>query len=164
MPVDDTTRIGAGRLVFLNPSTSNPITGLTNMPNLGPDWNGQTGNGSGKDTETPPQNEKTFFGILRGARRASEIEAKVKAAHTPLIAIPEGKAKEEKWSKLEPFRFSVEFWGVDKLSEKERLYSATHFYAGSYFNVYVTTTRKNDKGVQLGIYLHRQVSSAILER
>jgi hypothetical protein len=34
-------------------------------------------------------------------------------------------------------RFSVEFWDVDKLAEKARLYSATHFYAGSYFNVYV---------------------------
>lgn len=161
VPADDTTRIGAGRLVFLNPSTSNPITGLTNMPNLGPDWSGQAGIGSSKDTETPPQSEKTFFGILRGARRASEIEAKIKQQQQPLVAIPESKMREERWSKLEPFRFSVEFWGVDKLSEKERLYSATHFYAGSYFNVYVTTTRKKDKGVQLGIYLHRQVSRCL---
>ena len=34
------------------------------------------------------------------------------------------------WSKYEPFRFAVEFWGVDQLGEKERAYSATQFYAG----------------------------------
>ena len=36
------------------------------------------------------------------------------------------------------------------------MYSTTHFYAGSWFNVYVQTIRKKDKGIQLGIYLHRQ--------
>ncbi|KAJ9113873.1 hypothetical protein QFC19_000066 [Naganishia cerealis] len=60
------------------------------------------------------------------------------------------------WSRYEPFRFSVEFWGIDLLGEKERAYSHTVFHAGSYFNIYVQTIRKKDKGIQLGIYLHRQ--------
>ncbi|KAJ9117005.1 hypothetical protein QFC22_004663 [Naganishia vaughanmartiniae] len=70
-----------------------------------------------------------------------------------------GRANEDAealWSRYEPFRFSVEFWGIDLLGEKERAYSHTVFHAGSYFNIYVQTIRKKDKGIQLGIYLHRQ--------
>lgn len=53
-----------------------------------------------------------------------------------------------------PFRFSVEFWDVEALREKSRLHSQTIWYAGNLFNVYVQLVRK--KGIQLGVYLHRQ--------
>lgn len=64
---------------------------------------------------------------------------------------PSGKAR---WSPYPPFRFGVEFWDVDALKEKSRLHSRTVWYAGSLWNVYVQVVRK--KGVQLGVYLHRQ--------
>ena len=59
-----------------------------------------------------------------------------------------------RWSPYPPFRFAVEFWDVDALKEKSRLHSRTVWYAGSLWNVYVQVVRK--KGVQLGVYLHRQ--------
>jgi hypothetical protein len=39
------------------------------------------------------------------------------------------------WSRYEPFRFSVEFWGIDLLGEKERAYSHTVFHAGEYLGI-----------------------------
>jgi hypothetical protein len=62
----------------------------------------------------------------------------------------------ERWSSYPPFRFSIEFWDAERLKEKSRLYSQTIWYAGNLFNVYVQIVRK--KGVQLGVYLHRQSS------
>ncbi|KAG2160162.1 uncharacterized protein EDB93DRAFT_1197093 [Suillus bovinus] len=59
-----------------------------------------------------------------------------------------------RWSPYPPFRFAVEFWDIDALKEKSRLHSQTIWYAGSLFNVYVQVIRK--KGIQLGVYLHRQ--------
>ncbi|THH30187.1 hypothetical protein EUX98_g4025 [Antrodiella citrinella] len=64
---------------------------------------------------------------------------------------PKGKGK---WTPHPPLRFGVEFWDIDALKEKSRLHSHTIWYAGSLWNVYVQVVRK--KGVQLGVYLHRQ--------
>ncbi|EST06282.1 BTB/POZ fold [Kalmanozyma brasiliensis GHG001] len=61
----------------------------------------------------------------------------------------------ERWTGYEPMRVGVEFFGIDKLHEKQRLYSPTFFYAGSVWNLYVQVVKKV-KGVQLGVYLHRQ--------
>ncbi|CDS00050.1 hypothetical protein [Sporisorium scitamineum] len=61
----------------------------------------------------------------------------------------------ERWSGYEPMRVGVEFFGIDKLQEKQRLYSPTFFYAGSVWNLYIQVVKKV-KGIQLGIYLHRQ--------
>ena len=62
-----------------------------------------------------------------------------------------------RWSSYPPYRFGVEFWDIDSLKEKSRLYSQTICYAGSLFNVYVQVVRKKGQ-VQLGVYLHRQSS------
>ena len=94
----------------------------------------------------PPHDERTYFGLSRQCRLLSDI-----TSTTNVHANPKGR-----WSKAEPFRFCVEFWNCHLLAERERMYSTTHFYAGSWFNVYVQTIRKKDKGIQLGIYLHRQ--------
>jgi hypothetical protein len=91
----------------------------------------------------PPHDERTYFGLSRQCRLLSDI--------TSSNINPKSR-----WSKAEPFRFCVEFWNCHLLVERERLYSTTHFYAGSWFNVYVQTIRKKDKGIQVGIYLHRQ--------
>ena len=61
----------------------------------------------------------------------------------------------QKWSPYPPCRFAIEFWDLDFLKEKARLYSQTVWYAGSLFNVYLQIVRKKEQ-VQLGIYLHRQ--------
>lgn len=85
--------------------------------------------------------ESSFFGLAADRRVASECVA----------ADASGNAR---WSPHPPFRFAVEFWEVDALREKSRLHSHTVWYAGSLFNVYVQVVRK--KGIQLGVYLHRQ--------
>ncbi|KAF8665100.1 hypothetical protein AX16_000568 [Volvariella volvacea WC 439] len=64
---------------------------------------------------------------------------------------------EARWSPYPPFRFGVEFWDVDSLKDKDRLYSHTIWYAGSLFNVYMQVVKKKAQ-FPLGIYLHRQSS------
>lgn len=62
---------------------------------------------------------------------------------------------QEIWSRHEPMRFGVEFFSIDRLPQRTRLYSPTVFYGGSWWNLYIVTVQK-PKGIQLGIYLHRQ--------
>ncbi|ELU41491.1 hypothetical protein AG1IA_04478 [Rhizoctonia solani AG-1 IA] len=80
-----------------------------------------------------PASEAELFGLRPSRRTAREI-------------IQEGTAETTKWSTNEPFRFSVEFWGLDTLKEKNRLHSHTVWYAGSLYNVYVQVIKK--KGMQ----------------
>lgn len=87
--------------------------------------------------------ETNFFGLK--AERKTAVECVANDAT--------GKAR---WSPYPPCRFAVEFWDIDSLKEKSRLHSHTIWYGGNLFNVYVQVVRK--KGIQLGIYLHRQSS------
>ncbi|KAF8139866.1 hypothetical protein EV363DRAFT_1310983 [Boletus edulis] len=87
--------------------------------------------------------ETNFFGLK--AERKTAVECV--ASDATGIA---------RWSPYPPCRFAVEFWDIDSLKEKSRLHSHTIWYAGNLFNVYVQVVRK--KGIQLGIYLHRQSS------
>ncbi|BEI83846.1 hypothetical protein CcaverHIS002_0404500 [Cutaneotrichosporon cavernicola] len=156
VPSDDTHRIGATGLLFVSTqSVTAPLPSIPGMPDFGPEWGEAI---SRQKPPSRPHDERSFFGIMRGARRGPEIDAKLREEGGILPPGMVDRAADERWSKVEPFRFAVEFWGVDKLNvdSKERLYSQTYFYAGSYFNVYVSAIRKKDKGVQLGIYLHRQ--------
>ncbi|KIK99945.1 hypothetical protein PAXRUDRAFT_822217 [Paxillus rubicundulus Ve08.2h10] len=103
------------------------------------------------DPPTPPTDSKSptraatseanFFGLMAERKTATEC----------VSSDVTGKAR---WSPYPPYRFAVEFWDIDSLKEKSRLHSHTIWYAGSLFNVYVQVVRK--KGIQLGIYLHRQ--------
>ena len=86
--------------------------------------------------------EENFFGLQQ-------------QRYTPEAASAHGEVA-SKFTPHPPFRFGVEFWDVDTLKEKSRLHSHTVWYAGSLYNVYVQVVRK--KGVQLGVYLHRQSS------
>lgn len=85
--------------------------------------------------------EDNFFGILPPRQNATTV----------VNFDPELKRN---WSPFPPIRFAVEFWDVDCLKEKTRMHSHTVWYAGSLYNAYVQVIRK--KGVQLGVYLHRQ--------
>nr|CAG8434000.1 13825_t:CDS:2 [Entrophospora candida] len=71
-------------------------------------------------------------------------------------AIKDGEGRRSvEYSLFAPFRFSVEFTDVAKLKEKQRVYSATKFYAGSNWNMYIQKIKTPRKGIQLGVYLHR---------
>lgn len=87
----------------------------------------------------PLPSQSNFFGILSPCQTTSSISD------------PSGKTR---WSPFPPFRFGVEFWGIEDLPEKSRIHSHTIWYAGSLFNVYIQIVKK--KGIQLGIYLQRQ--------
>ena len=156
IPGDDTFRSGAGGLLFQPTAVTatSPIPGIPGIPDLCGPTNGSGDNEDGGKKRAPPQGENSFFGLSATSKTALQIAARTPDPTYGLCGAPTTLA--ERWSKTEPFRFSVEFWGVDQLAEKERLYSTTHFHAGSYWNVYVQTIRKKDKGTQLGIYLHRQ--------
>ena len=156
VPIDDTYRMGAGGLVFLTalPSSSAPLPGINGLPDMGPDVDTYSVEGAKPSRfRPPPQGERTQFGLTRNIRTTAEL---LEEHVLSLSGLSMSDTSSQKWTKLDPYRFSVEFWGVDKLAEKERAYSQTHFYAGSWFNVYIQTIRKKDKGTQLGIYLHRQ--------
>ena len=99
--------------------------------------------GSSAITSCASTHEGNFFGLQSDCVTASSC----------ISADPTGNVK---WSPYPPVRFAVEFWGVHNLREKTPLHSHTIWYAGSYFNVYVQLVRK--KGMQLGMYLHRQSS------
>ncbi|KAG5642500.1 hypothetical protein DXG03_002697 [Asterophora parasitica] len=92
----------------------------------------------------PLTSEADFFGL----RPSTFTAASAIASDT------KGKSQ---WSSYPPYRFAVEFWDLESLKEKSRLYSHTVWYAGSLFNIYVQVVRKKGQ-VQLGIYLHRQSS------
>lgn len=90
-----------------------------------------------------PLTVQNFFGIGSARKTTEECSNSTKGVDSNV-----------KWVPHEPFRFSVEFWGVDSLKEKSRMHSQTIWYAGSCYNVYTQAVRK--KGLQLGVYLHRQ--------
>ncbi|RPD81559.1 hypothetical protein L226DRAFT_450178 [Lentinus tigrinus ALCF2SS1-7] len=95
--------------------------------------------------------EANFFGLEQSRKPASAF----KSTSPPDLLSPSSPVDPEtKWTAHPPLRFAVEFWDVDALKEKSRLHSHTIWYAGSLYNVYVQVVRK--KGIQLGIYLHRQ--------
>lgn len=96
------------------------------------------------DKASPHTTEVNFFGLEQSHRPATAFLSPTSSSVDP----------ETKWTAHPPFRFAVEFWDVDALKEKNRLHSHTVWYAGSLYNVYIQVVRK--KGIQLGIYLHRQ--------
>ncbi|ESK96785.1 hypothetical protein Moror_6657 [Moniliophthora roreri MCA 2997] len=143
----------------------------------------------------PPttSNERTFFGLLPDTLdtllRSSLPQTgddSVLSLSAPLLKVPDALSARRNYSPYPPLRFSVEFWDLDTLKEKQRLHSQTVWYAGSLFNVYVQVIKKKEKehivgstfterqrererererekeatangtGIQLGIYLHRQ--------
>ncbi|KDQ19905.1 hypothetical protein BOTBODRAFT_27325 [Botryobasidium botryosum FD-172 SS1] len=137
---DCSVRMGDSATSFMTPSGSSAEdifaqNSSTALVSSSPD------SGAAGRLQKRSTSELSFFGIQSSRRTAEQI----------VREDPGGKAK---WSENEPFRFSVEFWGVELLKEKSRLHSHTIWYAGSLYNVYVQVVRK--KGLQLGVYLHRQ--------
>ncbi|KAG6857655.1 hypothetical protein H0H87_010224 [Tephrocybe sp. NHM501043] len=120
------------QLFFSSPSLSPPPSSPTLKPN------------PVTAPQVTPVTEKDFFGL-----------------HPPVFTTSSAIASDSRgkfqWSTYPPYRFAVEFWDLESLKEKSRLYSRTIWYAGSLFNTYIQVVRKKGQ-VQLGIYLHRQSS------
>jgi hypothetical protein len=75
--------------------------------------------------------ERDFFGLGPTRRKGRGIVEDLREAREMGRAGEEERLMKGVWTRFEPFRFSVEFWGVDQLKEKQRLYSTTVGYAGS---------------------------------
>ncbi|KZT67680.1 hypothetical protein DAEQUDRAFT_672979 [Daedalea quercina L-15889] len=133
VPCDSSVRIGDSTGVE-GANTEQQLLELVSPPAL---------DASRKGTRTCEEN---FFGLQQQRYSAA-------AACASAYAHGDGASR---FTPHPPFRFCVEFWDVDTLKEKSRLHSHTVWYAGSLYNVYVQVVRK--KGVQLGVYLHRQSS------
>ena len=95
-------------------------------------------------------NVDNFFGLMPPRTTATHLRG---PQQTP------DQNQDRKYTRHAPFRFAVEFWGLDVLKERVRLHSHTVWYAGSLWNVYTQAVRKKGgMGVQVGVYLHRQSS------
>ncbi|CED84014.1 BTB/POZ-like [Phaffia rhodozyma] len=162
VPQDDTQRLGeyGGFIPLEGPALSFTLSGA--VPDMGPPLSMTDASFAARAKKDgiaggAPMREEDFFGIGSSQRTGRDIvDARRKYSDATGTGDQDNAEDEARWTKYEPFRFSVEFWGVDGLKEKQREYSRTVFYAGSYFNVYVQTIRKKDRQIQLGIYLHRQ--------
>jgi hypothetical protein len=124
VPVDGTLRIGDS---VVGPNGFIPASPL---PDFGPQVPGP---GLSADSPTTfetgvqvrePHSSDKFFGFGNTRRTGVDIYSAYKDRLSNEVK------DDALWSKYEPFRFAVEFWGVDQLGEKERAYSATQFYAG----------------------------------
>ncbi|KAF8349856.1 hypothetical protein F5887DRAFT_942684 [Amanita rubescens] len=117
-----------------NPSMSHPVSSSKSVLNKKRSFHALT--------PQTPLSDSSFFGL-------------VPLRSTPSTCVQRDPAGRQKWSPYSPCRFAIEFWDLDFLKEKARLYSQTVWYAGSLFNVYVQIVKKREQ-IQLGIYLHRQ--------
>lgn len=95
-------------------------------------------------------NVDNFFGLMLPRTTVTHVRG---SQQTP------AQNQYQKYTLHAPFRFAVEFWGLDALKEKVRLHSHTVWHAGSLWNVYTQVVRKKGgMGVQVGVYLQRQSS------
>lgn len=110
----------------------------------------------------PTGNAENFFGLMSTRTMPTQLHSAGSgpiAANQQAQAAGQSQSQSQKYSPHPPFRFGVEFWGLDTLKEKVRLHSHTVWYAGSLWNVYTQAVRKKGGlGVQVGVYLHRQSS------
>jgi len=105
----------------------------------------------------PTGNAENFFGLM--SARTTLRGASTGPQQAQIADQGQGQGQSQRYTPHAPFRFGVEFWGLDTLKEKVRLHSHTVWYAGSLWNVYTQAVRKKGGlGVQVGVYLHRQSS------
>lgn len=114
VPSDETHRIGASGLLSAGSlSTAN----LSGVPDFGPDLVDVLPQEGSKSQ--PPHGEKNFFGLVSGKATEEEIEEKwvneggaFAMSHLGLMG--NGNAKEDKWTKIEPFRWVNRFTSLFK--------------------------------------------------
>lgn len=179
IPVDDTIRVGenlASLAASQNQSTSSRDSKHQAQLHRGSD--GPTGVAAAVSpnvlsiaNESKSYTSSQFFGMCNAVQLGKDLGRKgmkdstsfsesinsptslhLQASHVETNASAENS---HGWTGFEPMRVGVEFYDVDRLTEKQRSYSPSFFYAGSVWNLYIQTVKKA-KGLQLGIYLHRQ--------
>ncbi|KAJ7456442.1 hypothetical protein FB451DRAFT_1353827 [Mycena latifolia] len=144
VPVDSSQRIGD------NGSSVHPPS-VDGVP-LSMDELFTTSFAPSSPTTSKPNGPSTLSRASAGEANFFGIQTRRYTARACVAADPAGTAR---WTLHPPFRFAAEFWDVELLPEKARLYSHTVWCGGSLFNTYVQVVRKKG-AVQLGIYLHRQ--------
>ncbi|KIK70342.1 hypothetical protein GYMLUDRAFT_267441 [Collybiopsis luxurians FD-317 M1] len=103
-------------------------------------------------------NENTYFGLLSDICYVDRTDESglLYFTSSPFTAISSPGAISaplppvQLLSSRSPLRFSVEFFNVETLKEKERLHSRTVWYAGSLWNVYVQLVKKKEKAGSVG--------------
>lgn len=136
VPVDSSSRVGDTN--GIENATMDQLFSPPTSPNI--DSPSSPSAAASKPSHMSSHTLSTFFGIQT-------------LPHSAASAIESDTTGRKSWSPFPPIRFGIEFWGVEKLKEKDRLTSQTIWYAGSLFNVYVQVMRR--KGMQLGMYVHR---------
>lgn len=160
VPFDDTVRIGENLSSLVSVSTGSDATPALRGDQDRDKGGGPTGVAALTDGHTlniPLDAKRATAGEAFGVQNAVKSGRVLGQEHARRTADEEGQGPEGQrdWTGYEPMRLGVEFFGVDRLKEKERMYSPSFFYAGSIWNLYVQIIKK-PKGLQLGIYLHRQ--------
>ncbi|KAM0791547.1 hypothetical protein ACM66B_005995 [Microbotryomycetes sp. NB124-2] len=135
LPVDDTTRIN--EKPSINSETPENAAEVAPAP------------ATPKKPSTLPRGPNNFFGL------ALETRPGTVGPVASVYGSADEVDRDRRWVAHEPCRVSIEFWGVQALKDKQRLYSSTFFYAGSFYNLYLQKIQKKGS-LQLGIYLHRQ--------
>lgn len=145
VPVDSSVRIGESSSDIAESSSltmDQLFTSTYSVSQSSPPSSPSIVKPSAVSAPKPPTSEYEFFGLRP-------------PMYTAASCVQLDPTSKSRWSPYPPYRFGVEFWDIDSLQEKSRLYSQTICYAGSLFNVYVQIVTKKSQ-VQLGIYLHRQ--------
>lgn len=106
IPDDETHRIGAGGMLFLNHvAPTETLPSILGMPDLGPEWGTPVGEPKRSKSDPPTHGEGTSFGLQRGARLGPDIDARFREEGGVIIPLPGmDSGKLERWSKTEPFR------------------------------------------------------------
>ncbi|RUP44180.1 hypothetical protein BC936DRAFT_149839 [Jimgerdemannia flammicorona] len=142
IPTDDTTHIGESGLASVSMSAVAAAAAAA------------TPAGARRERGRARQSFATFtYADSEDGEAAEEVEVGGMAVGRGVAGVGVGPRVE--YSVFAPFRFGVEFVGVQNLKEKCRIYSETVFYAGSNWNMYIQKIKTPRKGVQLGVYLHR---------
>ena len=145
MPSDDTCRLGAwGGFVDADVSRSTgPDAALVN--NLSSSMEAPAASAVAVATAVngpaAASGEDDFFGIGSNALSGAEITAGVRQAPAD--------EPDRSYTDYEPYRFGVVFYDIERLKEKQRLYSETRAYAGSLFNLYIQQIRRKDRSLQV---------------
>ncbi|KAK4056185.1 hypothetical protein OIO90_002916 [Microbotryomycetes sp. JL221] len=141
VPVDDTTRINPVQHAVDSAEATAASAASTSSEPPTP--------AVARKPSTLPRGAENFFGL------ALETRLGTVGPVSRVYGAEEEVAEERNWVAHEPCRVSIEFWGVQALKDKQRLYSSTFHYAGSFWNLYLQRIQKKGS-LQLGIYLHRQ--------
>ncbi|UZJ54424.1 hypothetical protein CBS101457_003744 [Exobasidium rhododendri] len=158
VPSDDTVRIGENLSGLINNGSAEAGSAVNRSAKGSEERGGPSGIAAVVDQHTlqiAKESKRTSSGDYFGIQNAVKCGRILGEEYGKTPVNPTSNERTNQWTGYEPMRLGVEFFNVDRLKEKERMYSPSFFYAGSIWNLYLQIIKK-PKGLQLGIYLHRQ--------